>query len=280
MNKFMLAVTLALASLTAAAVEPLKVSAIPDEAPTELIRKFQPLGAYLEKEIGRPVVFTPVNDYAAVVEALAAGKIDMAWLGGFTFVQARQRTGTAIPIVQRAEDQVFTSKFIVSTSSGINKMSDLRGKQFAFGSPSSTSGHLMPRHFLSQNGIEPENDFKNIAFSGAHDATVAWVASGKVDAGALNASVWDKLVEQGKVDPSKVKVIWTTPPYYDYNWTVRGDLDPQLVRKLTTAFLKLDASNPAHADLMKLQRASKFVATKPENYLDIEAAARKAGLLQ
>lgn len=280
MHRFVTGMMLALASLTAVAVEPLKVSAIPDEAPTELIRKFQPLGAYLEKEIGRPVVFTPVNDYAAVVEALAAGKIDMAWFGGFTFVQARQRTGNAIPIVQRAEDQVFTSKFIVSTSSGINKMSDLRGKQFAFGSPSSTSGHLMPRHFLSQNGIDPEVDFKNIAFSGAHDATVAWVASGKVDAGALNASVWDKLVEQGKVDTTKVKVIWTTPPYFDYNWTVRGDLDPQLIRKLTNAFLKLDASNPAHADLMKLQRASKFVVTKPENYLDIESAARKAGLLQ
>ena len=267
--------------LTAAsAAEPLRVSAIPDEAPTELIRKFQPLGAYLEKELGRPVVFTPVNDYAAVVEALAAGKIDLAWLGGFTFVQARLRTGNAMPIVQRAEDEQFTSKFIASVSSGISKMADMRGKTFAFGSPSSTSGHLMPRHFLNQNGIDPDIDFKNLAFSGAHDATVAWVASGKVDAGALNASVWDKLVEQGKVDQSKVKVIWTTPPYYDYNWTVRGDLDKDLVRKLTAAFLKLDSNNPEHAEILKLQRASKYVATKPENYAGIEAAARKAGLLK
>lgn len=276
----LLVALLAFGATEVAAVEPLKVSAIPDEAPTELIRKFQPLGAYLEKEIGRPVVFIPVNDYAAVVEALAAGKIDLAWLGGFTFVQARARTGTAIPIVQRAEDEVFTSKFIASASSGISKMADMRGKQFAFGSPSSTSGHLMPRHFLSQNGIDAETDFKNVAFSGAHDATVAWVASGKVDAGALNASVWNKLVEQGKVDQSKVKVIWTTPPYYDYNWTVRGDLEPALIEKLKIAFLKLDASKPEHAELMKLQRASKYLPTKPENYRDIESAARKAGLLQ
>ncbi len=280
MRAGLLIVLLASLAKSVVAIEPLKVSAIPDEAPTELIRKFQPLGTYLEKETGRPVVFIPVNDYAAVVEALAAGKIDLAWLGGFTFVQARLRTGTAIPIVQRAEDAVFTSKFIASTSSGISKMADMRGKQFAFGSPSSTSGHLMPRHFLSQNGIDPETEFKNIAFSGAHDATVAWVASGKVDAGALNASVWDKLVEQGKVDQSKVKVIWTTPPYYDYNWTVRGDLEPALIEKLKVAFLKLDASKPEHAELMKLQRASKYVPTKPENYRDIENAARKAGLLQ
>jgi len=139
---------------------------------------------------------------------------------------------------------------------------------------------LMPRHFLTQNGIDPDSDFKNIAFSGAHDATVAWVASGKVDAGALNASVWDKLIEAGKVDQSKVTVIWTTPSYYDYNWTVRGDLDPVLIKKLTEAFLKLDASKPEHAELMKLQRASKYLPTKPENYAGIESAARKAGLLQ
>lgn len=262
------------------AAEPLRVSAIPDEAPTELIRKFQPLGAYLEAEIGRPVVFTPVNDYAAVVEALAAGKIDLAWFGGFTFVQARLRTGNALPIVQRAEDEQFTSKIIVSTASGIQTLAELRGKPFAFGSPSSTSGHLMPRHFLLQHGIDPDVDFKNLAYSGAHDATVAWVASGKVVAGALNASVWEKLLEQGKVEAGKVRVLWTTPPYHDYNWTVRGDLEPALIGKLTAAFLKLDSRNPAHAQIMKLQRASQYLPTNVENYAGIEAAARKAGLLQ
>jgi len=277
-----LAVTIGFSSAVTAAtaIEPLKVSAIPDEAPTELVRKFQPLGAYLEQEIGRPIVFTPVTDYAAVVEALAAGKVDLTWLGGFTFVQARLRTGNAIPIVQRAEDELFTSEIIANTASGINTLADLRGKQFAFGSPSSTSGHLMPRHFLNQQGIDPDNDFKHLAFSGAHDATVAWVASGKVHAGALNASVWEKLIEQGKVDANKVKVIWTTPPYYDYNWTVRGDLDPALINKLRAAFLKLDSANPGHAEILKLQRASRYKASKVENYADIEAAARKAGLLQ
>ena len=98
--------------------------------------------------------------------------------------------------------------------------------------PSSTSGHLMPRHFLAEQGINPERDFAHVAFSGAHDATVAWVASGKVPAGALNASVWEKLVEEGKVDTTKVKVIWTTPTYFDYNWTVRGDMDPALQEKI------------------------------------------------
>ena len=117
----------------------------------------------------------------------------MVWFGGFTFVQAKLRTnGTAIPIVQRAEDEKFTSRFIVPLNSSAKSLTDLKGKTFAFGSPSSTSGHLMPRYFLLQAGIDPEKDFKHIAFSGAHDATVAFVASGRADGGVLNASVWDR----------------------------------------------------------------------------------------
>ena len=275
-----LLLTLLLWPVSAAAADVLKVSAIPDEAPTELLRKFAPLGKYLEAEIGMPVEFFPVTDYAAVVEGLAAKKLDMAWLGGFTFVQARIKTGNAIPIVQRAEDEKFISRFITAQDSGINSLADLKGKTFAFGSVSSTSGHLMPRYFLLQATIDPDKDFKSVAFSGAHDATVAWVESGRVQAGVLNGSVWDRLVEQKKVDVSKVKVFATTPPYYDYNWTVRGDLDPKLVKKLADAFLKLDPSNPAHKEILELQRASRFIPTKPENYKGIEDAARASGLLK
>jgi phosphonate transport system substrate-binding protein len=259
----------------------LRVSAIPDEAPTELQRKFKPLGEYLAKETGLKVEFVPVTDYAAVVEALAAKKVDMAWLGGFTFVQTKLRTnGAAVPIVQRVEDEKFTSKFIVPADSTAKSLADLKGKTFAFGSASSTSGHLMPRYFLMKDGIDPDKDFKRVAFSGAHDATVAFVAGGKAEAGVLNASVWDKLVETKNANAEKVKVLATTPPYYDYNWTVRPDMDPALVKKLTDAFLKLDAKDPAQKELMDLQRATKYVATKASNYDGIEAAAKSAGLLK
>ena len=265
---------------TAAADKVLRVSAIPDEAPTELQRKFAPLGDYLAAQTGMKVVFTPVSDYAAVVESLATGKLDLAWLGGFTYVQAKIRThGTAIPIVQRAEDAVFTSQFITADPA-IKSLNDLKGKTFAFGAPSSTSGSLMPRFYLQQAGLNPENDFKNVAFSGAHDATVAFVAAGKADAGVLNTSVWDKLVEQKKVDTGKVRVFATTPPYFDYNWTVRGDLDPALVQKLKDAFLKLDPANPQHKELLALQRATRFIPTSKDNYDGIEKAARSAGLLK
>ncbi len=269
-------------SLTAAlsqAADTLRVSAIPDEAPTELLRKFKPLGAYLEQQLEMKVEFVPVSDYAAVVEAIAADRIDLAWLGGFTFVQTRLKTGNAIPLVQRAEDEKFTSK-IISADPAVNSLQDLKGKTFAFGSVSSTSGSLMPRFFMLQDGIEPETFFSRIAYSGAHDATAAWVQAGKADGGVLNASVWDKLVAAGKIDSDKVKVIATTPPYFDYNWTVRGTLDPVVRDKIQAAFLALDPANPEHKAILDLQAASRFIPTKAENYQGIEQAAEAAGLLK
>ena len=274
------ATSLCFAAIAASAQQVLRVSAIPDEAPTELQRKFKPLGTYLEHKLGMKVEFVPVTDYAASVEGLINNKLDMVWFGGFTFVQAKVRSGgKVIPIVQREEDEKFKSVFI-TTDKSINKLEDLKGKTFSFGSESSTSGHLMPRSYLLSAHINPETDMKRVAFSGAHDATVAAVAGGKVDAGALNISVWEKLISQGKVDPKIVRVFYTTPGYYDYNWTVRSDMNPELRKKLTDAFLSLNKNDPQGKEILELQRATRFIPTKAENYNAIEAAAHNAGLLK
>jgi phosphonate transport system substrate-binding protein len=259
----------------------LRVTAIPDESPTELARKFEPLGKYLESKLGMKVEFTPVTDYAAAVETLVNKKVDLAWFGGFTFVQSSVRSGgKTIPLVQREEDTVFKSVFIASKDSGITKLEDLKGKTLSFGSQSSTSGHLMPRSFLLAAKVDPDKDLKRISFSGAHDATIAAVASGKVDAGALNVSVWNKFVEDKKVDPAEVKVFFTTPAYFDYNWTVHADMPAALREKIARAFLDLNASTPQGAEILKLQRAAKFVPTAVENYNGIKSAAENAGLLK
>jgi phosphonate transport system substrate-binding protein len=257
-----------------------KVTAIPDESPTELARKAGPLMKYLEPKLGVKVEFTPVSDYSAAVEALANKQVDLAWFGGFTFVQAGVRSGgKAVPLVQREEDEKFRSVFI-SSDPAIKSLADLKGKTLSFGSQSSTSGHLMPRSFLLQASIDPDKDLKRVAYSGAHDATIAAVAAGKVDAGALNISVWDKFVADKKVDPSKVFVIFTTPPYFDYNWTVHADMPAAQREKLTQAFLDLNKNTAEGKEILELQRATRFVTTKAENYKGIEAAARSAGLLK
>ena len=258
----------------------LRISAIPDEAPSELIRKFKPLAEYLEKALGMEVKFIPLVDYAATVEALAAGKLDLVWYGGFTHVQARLRTrGGVRPLVMRIRDARFKSKFIARKGSGIKTLQDLKGKTFSFGSVSSTSGHLMPRFFLKKAGLYPEHDFKKFSFSGAHDATAKWVEAGKVDAGALNEAVWERLVRDKKIDTGKVGAFYTTPGYVDYNWTIRGGLDRRLMSKLTQAFLRLDPKDPKDKEILDLQRAKGYVLALPEDFNGIEAAAREAGLL-
>ncbi len=261
------------------AQEVFRITAIPDESPTELARKAGPLVKYLEAKLGMKVEYTPVTDYAAAVETLVNRKIDMAWFGGFTFVQSSVRSGgKTIPLVQRAEDAKFRSVFI-TTDPSIKTLADLKGKDVTFGSQSSTSGHLMPRSFLIEAGLNPDKDFRRVAFSGAHDATIAAVASGKVQAGALNISVWEKFVADKRVDTAKVHVFYTTPPYFDYNWTVHADMPVALREKLTAAFLALDPATPDGAAVLDLQRASRFIPTKAENYKGIEAAAQNAALL-
>ncbi len=264
----------------AAAQQPFRVTAIPDESPTELARKAAPLMKYLQQQLGRPVEFTPVTDYAAAVEALVNRQVDLAWFGGFTFVQASVRSGgKVIPIAQREEDTRFRSVFI-TTDPAIRSLADLKGKDVTFGSQSSTSGHLMPRSFLLQAGIDPDRDFRRVAFSGAHDATIAAVASGKVQAGALNISVWEKFVADKKVDTSRVRVFYTTPTYYDYNWTVHADMPAATREKLTAALLALSGETTEGQEILRLQRATRFVPAQADHYKGIEAAARSAGLLK
>ena len=280
MLKFLSALLLSLAAFNVSAQAVFKVTAIPDESPTELARKAAPLVKYLESKLGVRVEFTPVSDYAASVEALANKQVDLAWFGGLTFVQANIRSGgKMIPLVQREEDEKFRSVFITSDTA-IKSLADLKGKTLSFGSASSTSGHVMPRSFMLEAKINPDVDLKRVAYSGAHDATIAAVAAGKVDAGAVNISVWEKFVADKKVDTAKVRVFYTTPAYFDYNWTVHADMPAAMREKLAKAFLDLNKNTVEGKEILELQRATRFIPTKTDNYKGIEASARNAGLVK
>ena len=207
--------------------------------------------------------------------------MDLVWFGGFTHVQAQLRSGgKVIPIAQREEDSQFRSVFIAQTDSGIKTLNDLRGKQVSFGSQSSTSGHLMPRSFLLDAKIDPEKDFKRIAYSGAHDATIASVVGGRVDAAALDITVWRRFVEDKKVDTSKVNVFFTTPPFFNYNWSVHADMPVALRERITKALLALSMNDPEGKEILTLNRATKYIPTRSENYKGLETAGRSAGLIK
>ncbi len=269
------------AQAQAQAKDILRITTIPEEAASEQIRKFTPLAKYLEKRLGMKVEFRPVADYPAAVEALVNKQIDLAWLGGLTFVQADIRSGgKVVPILQREEDTKFRSVFISQTNSGIKKLSDLKGKTLTFGSSSSTSGHLMPRSYMLEAGLNPEKDLSRVAYSGAHDASIAAVVSGRVDAAAVDMTVWQKFVESKRVDITKVNAFYETPTFFNYNWTIHQDMAPELRKKIEKAFLDLSDATPEGKEVLSLARATRFIPTKAENYKGMEKAARSAGLVK
>lgn len=271
-------------------VEPFVLGAIPDQDPEILQRRFGLLGDYLEQELGVPVEYKPVTDYAASVTAFRVGDLDMVWFGGLTGVQARLQVDGAEALVQRALDEEFHSVFIANTDSGLTPFEDIEGlsqlkdRTFTFGSESSTSGRLMPQFFLSQAGVSLD-DFKGEAgFSGSHDVTIDLVEAGTYETGALNENVWNSRVESGNVDLDKVQVIWRTPPYHDYHWVIRPDVveryGEDFPDRVAQAFLKLDPDNPDHKEILDLFDADRFIVTENDNYQQIEAVGREIGRIQ
>jgi phosphonate transport system substrate-binding protein len=258
----------------------LRVSLFPEGKPSIMRRKLKPLTDYLEQKIGMKIEFRPVANEEALVDALVANKVDLVWFSGFDYIEARQRShDQVIPIVQRAEDAQNRSVFITARGD-ITGLDDLKGKIFAFGAQSSTSDHLMPRSYLRSAYIDPDNEMKRVIYTGTPDEVVAAVSGGEADAGVLGKTVWEKMLADGKADPKVLHVFHTTPGYCDFNWTARADMDANVRKKLTDAFLSLDRDIGLDREILDLQHAGRFVPADAENYAAIEAVARSAGLLK
>ncbi len=267
----------------------LMISAIPDQDPEKLNRLYPRLAKRLADTTKLAVDYRPVTDYAAVVRAFEIGDIYLAWMGGLTGVQARSRVPGATAIAQRNIDQDFHSLFIADKTSGlvpfddVNGVRALAGHTFTFGSETSTSGRLMPQYYLRQGGLA-ETDLKGRpGFSGSHDATIEAVASGSFEAGAVNEQVWKATQTAGKVDLSKVVVLWRTPGYADYHWLARPDLDDTFgagtTRSITDQLLGLNIADPADEAILDLFGATSFIPTDNAKYDRIEEIAREQGLL-
>ena len=279
------------AVLPANAQATLRIGAIPDQNPERLNRRYGQLATELSDKLKVPVRYVPVSNYPAAVSAFRTGSLDLVWFGGLTGVQARLQTPGAKVLAQRAIDAKFQSVFIANTSAGlkpfsnINGLKGLKGKRFTFGSESSTSGRLMPQHFLAKAGVTPKQFAgAQAGFSGSHDATIALVQSGSYQAGALNELVWDVAVKKGNVDPTKVKVIWKTPPYVDYHWVARPNLDQRFGKGFTTklqkAILGLTPSTQRQKTILELFGAKRFIPAQESEYQRIEQVARQLGKIR
>ena len=269
----------------ATAERPLRFGAIPDQNTTELAEKFAPFAEHLAGELGVEVEYVPAHDYQASVEMFRNGDVDLSWFGGLTGVQARDAVPGARAIAQGEADPRYYSYFIAHRDTGLERADELPADigqyRFTFGSESSTSGRLMPEFFLRQaTGMSPAELFAEpVGYSGSHDKTVELVESGQYEIGAVNYKVYDKRVAAGKTDPEVCRIIWQTPYYADYNWTVRPDLDEAFgdgfTDRLQAALLAID-----DPELLAALPRERLIAARNDEFEGIRQVAEELGMLR
>lgn len=258
-------------------------TAIPDQDESNLRTRFEQVANYLEQELGVKVNYVPVKSYAAAVTAFRNNQVQLAWFGGLSGVQARQRVKGSNAIAQGYEDQFFKSYFIAHSSTGLQSETtlpaQLEGMTFTFGSKGSTSGRLMPEFYLRQQFTQaPQQLFSKVGYSGDHNRTIELVQAGSYQVGAVNYKVWESAVATGKVDASKVSVIWETPTYPDYQWTIRGDVDKRFgdgfSAKVQQALLNIDEPK-----LLAAFPRSKFIEASNSDFDPVKQTAQAIGLI-
>ncbi|MFT4928841.1 MAG: phosphonate transport system substrate-binding protein [Phenylobacterium sp.] len=275
---------LTVASATAMAKpDTLAFSAIPDQDQSQLNKRFSKVAGYLSTKLGIKVKYIPVKSYAAAITAFRNNQVQLAWFGGLSGVRARALVPGSQAIAQGFEDTEFQTWFIAHHSTGLKLSKDfpsgIKGKTFTFGSKGSTSGRLMPEYYIRENfGQAPKQAFKQVGFSGNHSRTIALVQTGAYQVGATNYKVWQQQVKSGQIDPSKVSVIWKTPTYPDYQWTVRGDVDAMWGAGFKAQIKKalLEMKDP---ELLKAFPRSRFISADNDDYQPIVDTAKEIGLL-
>lgn len=266
------------------AADTFRFTAIPDEDQSRLVERFSKVADYLQERLDVEVEYVPVKSYGATVTAFRNDQVQLAWFGGLSGVQARRLVPGSIAVAQGSEDAEFQSYLIAHRSTGLERAEELpdaiEGMSLTFGSRTSTSGRLMPEHFLRQRfGEAPEELFSRVGYSGDHSRTIALVEAGTWDLGAVNYTVWEAAVADGRVDTDKVEVIWATPPYPDYNWTLRGDVDARFgegfTEKVRAALLEMD-----DPELLASFPREGFIPADNALYAPIEDVAEELGLLR
>ena len=286
LRKWLATGLLSLAAATTVQADTFVFTAIPDEDETKLVERFRGVADYLQEQLDVEVRYIPVKSYAAAVSAFRNNQVQLAWFGGLSGVQARRLVPGSEAIAQGVEDEAFETYFIANTSTGIQPADsldeledELRGKTFTFGSKGSTSGRLMPEFYIRDAFNEaPDSLFSRVGFSGNHTRTLRLVEAGTYEVGALNFQVWEKELENGNIDTDAVQVIWRTPTYPDYQWTIRGDVDERFgdgfKQKVTEALLNLDDSA-----LLESFPRSGFIPASNDDYEPIRATAENIGIL-
>ncbi len=282
-GRILLVLSLLWSGVAAGAAEAFLFTAIPDQDETRLRSRFDQVADYLAGRLQVAVRYIPVKSYAAAVTAFRNNQVQLAWFGGLSGVQARALVPGSRAIAQGEEDRAFVTYFIANRRTGLRRGEEfpdaIRGRSFTFGSKGSTSGRLMPEYYIREHfGRSPDEVFRRVGYSGDHSRTIALVQTGAYAVGAVNFKVWESELKAGRIDPDKVTVIWQTPPYPDYQWTIRGDVDARrgagFADRVRRALLEMD--DPA---LLAAFPRRGFVPAENSDYTPIEETARAIGLL-
>lgn len=258
---------------------PIRIAVLPDQSRATLLSQYSPLVDYLESATSLEFELAIPLDYADLLDQFDAGHVDLAWFGGLTFVQAEQNS-QAEPLVFRDVDLEFTSCYLASAADTRMNISEFKGANFSFGPSLSTSGHLMPRYFMTNDGLDPDQFFASLRHSAGHDQTAALVADSTVDLGVANCVIVQTLFENGLLSDKDVRIVETTPPYSDYVWGTRATLDERVKISILDAFLSLDGTNPEHRALLHLHGANVYLPAGSDDFKLIRLAAIRAGLLR
>lgn len=257
----------------------IRVGVLPDQEERLLKNQHEPLLKYLSRELGLEFELVIPGNYDELVRRAALGEFDLAYFGGLTFIQA-EATKAVVPLVMRDIDLKFVSYFITLAKNTRHDIRDFSGRKFSFGSPRSTSGHLMPRRFLKDMDIEPESFFSEVLYSGGHDKTAHQVIKGEVDLGVANAQVIERMIETGQIDPNKIRIVWETPPYANYVWDIRAGIAEKLRTQFTNAFLKLSRTEPRHRAVLERQGAASFFPVGTIEFAQLRQIARELGMVE
>jgi len=263
----------------------LRVGFVPAEDAQQVVQNAQPIVDILQRRLGMEVQPFVATDYTGVVEALRVNKLDIAFLTPASYVLAKNEANVRVVLKsERKGSPYYYAAIITRADSGIKRLEDLRGKSFAFGDPVSTSANVFPRKMFHERGIDPVRDFKQILYSGGHDATVLAVLNGKVDAGATFANspdnkdtAWMRYLKDPQ-DVKKIRAIAFSEPIPADNLVINGSLDESIAKKVEQIFLDLSRDPAGKKMLRDLYQIDGFVEATDKDYDSVRQAFAIAGI--
>ncbi|MEP5763815.1 MAG: phosphate/phosphite/phosphonate ABC transporter substrate-binding protein [Halieaceae bacterium] len=250
-------------------LQTIRVGLLPDQDLESQRLRYVPFLEYLAQQTGHEIVMASVSNYGELVEQFGRGEIDMALFGGYTYLLARERFG-ARPLVLRDNGHRYRSSFIARSDDLRVSIEEFAGETLVFGSRLSTSGHMMPRYFLSSWGIDPEQVFAEPQYSGSHTATIERVLAGQGAIGVGNAAIINEYLDQQGA-AAGIKIIRQTPAYTDYVWAVGAGMPAPLELAIRDAFLALSPVEPRHAAIMAGTYAEGFLPALRADFAQLEA---------